>query len=142
MDGVARDGELLCLAVSEHVENAGVHSGDATLVTPPQVTTALYSPAVQHPTAPLTMPQVTTALYSPAAQHPTAPLTIPRVAIPPHGGTLACRGPRVNAVWFPWALAGNTAEMAAMSWLRVILSGNATEGERSDARDRWSSEKW
>ncbi|XP_043188105.1 CAD protein-like [Amphibalanus amphitrite] len=36
VDGVARDGELLCLAVSEHVENAGVHSGDATLVTPPQ----------------------------------------------------------------------------------------------------------
>lgn len=27
---------MLCLAVSEHVENAGVHSGDATLVTPPQ----------------------------------------------------------------------------------------------------------
>ena len=25
------------MAVSEHVENAGVHSGDATLVTPPQV---------------------------------------------------------------------------------------------------------
>lgn len=24
------------MAVSEHVENAGVHSGDATLVTPPQ----------------------------------------------------------------------------------------------------------
>lgn len=32
VDAVARDGELLCLAVSEHVENAGVHSGDATLV--------------------------------------------------------------------------------------------------------------
>lgn len=27
---------ILCMAVSEHVENAGVHSGDATLVTPPQ----------------------------------------------------------------------------------------------------------
>ena len=36
MDAVAQDGELLCMAVSEHVENAGVHSGDATLVTPPQ----------------------------------------------------------------------------------------------------------
>lgn len=24
------------MAVSEHVENAGVHSGDATLITPPQ----------------------------------------------------------------------------------------------------------
>ena len=32
VDAVALDGEILCLAVSEHVENAGVHSGDATLV--------------------------------------------------------------------------------------------------------------
>ena len=35
VDAVARNGELICMAVSEHVENAGVHSGDATLVTPP-----------------------------------------------------------------------------------------------------------
>lgn len=38
IDAVARDGELFCYAVSEHVENAGVHSGDATLVLPPQRT--------------------------------------------------------------------------------------------------------
>ncbi|XP_070556717.1 multifunctional protein CAD-like isoform X2 [Ptychodera flava] len=36
VDAVARDGEILAVAISEHVENAGVHSGDATLVTPPQ----------------------------------------------------------------------------------------------------------
>ena len=36
VDAVASEGEIVCLAVSEHVENAGVHSGDATLVTPPQ----------------------------------------------------------------------------------------------------------
>lgn len=36
VDAVACDGIILCMAVSEHVENAGVHSGDATLVTPPQ----------------------------------------------------------------------------------------------------------
>ena len=36
VDAVACGGELVCMAVSEHVENAGVHSGDATLVTPPQ----------------------------------------------------------------------------------------------------------
>jgi carbamoyl-phosphate synthase large subunit len=29
---------LFCYAVSEHVENAGVHSGDATIVLPPQRT--------------------------------------------------------------------------------------------------------
>ena len=36
VDAVADDGEVVCMAVSEHVENAGVHSGDASLVTPPQ----------------------------------------------------------------------------------------------------------
>ncbi len=35
-DGVAKDGEVLIDAISEHVEFAGVHSGDATLVFPPQ----------------------------------------------------------------------------------------------------------
>jgi carbamoyl-phosphate synthase large subunit len=35
-DGVAQDGKLLIYAISEHVENAGVHSGDATIVLPPQ----------------------------------------------------------------------------------------------------------
>ncbi|KAM9797952.1 multifunctional protein CAD [Neosynchiropus ocellatus] len=36
VDAVACDGMVMAIAVSEHVENAGVHSGDATLVTPPQ----------------------------------------------------------------------------------------------------------
>lgn len=36
LDGVAQDGRLLLYAISEHIENAGVHSGDATLVLPPQ----------------------------------------------------------------------------------------------------------
>ncbi|KAJ0397019.1 hypothetical protein P43SY_003963 [Pythium insidiosum] len=35
-DGVAKDGAILNYAISEHVENAGVHSGDATLVLPAQ----------------------------------------------------------------------------------------------------------
>lgn len=37
-DGVAADGKIIKYAISEHVENAGVHSGDATLVLPPQRT--------------------------------------------------------------------------------------------------------
>lgn len=37
-DGVAVGGKLVIFAVSEHIENAGVHSGDATLVLPPQKT--------------------------------------------------------------------------------------------------------
>lgn len=37
-DGVAAQGKLIIFAISEHVENAGVHSGDATLVLPPQKT--------------------------------------------------------------------------------------------------------
>ena len=35
VDGVGSNGELIVHAVSEHVEQAGVHSGDATLVLPP-----------------------------------------------------------------------------------------------------------
>ncbi|KAI9104643.1 carbamoyl-phosphate synthetase, arginine-specific large chain [Phlyctochytrium arcticum] len=35
VDAVASDGELLIWALSQHIENAGVHSGDATLVLPP-----------------------------------------------------------------------------------------------------------
>ncbi len=38
MDAVAANGEVEMYAISEHVENAGVHSGDATLVLPPQRT--------------------------------------------------------------------------------------------------------
>ncbi|MCH8004501.1 MAG: carbamoyl-phosphate synthase (glutamine-hydrolyzing) large subunit [Nanoarchaeota archaeon] len=38
IDAVAYEGKVLIYAVSEHVENAGVHSGDATLVLPPQFT--------------------------------------------------------------------------------------------------------
>ncbi|MHC1738925.1 MAG: carbamoyl-phosphate synthase (glutamine-hydrolyzing) large subunit [Ignavibacteriaceae bacterium] len=38
VDAVGDNGELFCYAISEHVENAGVHSGDATLVLPPQRT--------------------------------------------------------------------------------------------------------
>ncbi|MEE9147631.1 MAG: carbamoyl-phosphate synthase (glutamine-hydrolyzing) large subunit, partial [Candidatus Tectomicrobia bacterium] len=37
-DAVACHGVLVAYAISEHVENAGVHSGDATLVLPPQRT--------------------------------------------------------------------------------------------------------
>ncbi|CCE83910.1 Piso0_004507 [Millerozyma farinosa CBS 7064] len=36
IDAVANEGQVLVHAVSEHVENAGVHSGDATLVLPPK----------------------------------------------------------------------------------------------------------
>ncbi len=36
IDAVAKDGEVLIYAISEHVEFAGVHSGDATMVFPPQ----------------------------------------------------------------------------------------------------------
>ena len=36
IDGVASDGRIVIEAITEHIENAGVHSGDATLVIPPQ----------------------------------------------------------------------------------------------------------
>ncbi|MEZ5105335.1 MAG: carbamoyl-phosphate synthase (glutamine-hydrolyzing) large subunit [Draconibacterium sp.] len=36
IDAVANKGEMIAYAISEHVEFAGVHSGDATIVFPPQ----------------------------------------------------------------------------------------------------------
>jgi carbamoyl-phosphate synthase large subunit len=44
IDAVAEDGRIVLWAISEHVENAGVHSGDATLVLPPQT---LYLPTIR-----------------------------------------------------------------------------------------------
>ncbi|QQS59259.1 carbamoyl-phosphate synthase (glutamine-hydrolyzing) large subunit [Candidatus Peregrinibacteria bacterium] len=38
IDAVAHKGEIILHAISEHIENAGVHSGDATIVFPPQKT--------------------------------------------------------------------------------------------------------
>jgi carbamoyl-phosphate synthase large subunit len=37
LDGVADRGRLVLWAISEHIEDAGIHSGDATLVLPPQM---------------------------------------------------------------------------------------------------------
>ena len=36
VDGVAKNGELITSAMSEHIEAAGVHSGDSSMVIPPQ----------------------------------------------------------------------------------------------------------
>jgi carbamoyl-phosphate synthase large subunit len=36
IDAVAQDGQVVLWSITEHIENAGVHSGDATLVLPPQ----------------------------------------------------------------------------------------------------------
>ena len=44
IDAVADAGQIVLWAISEHVENAGVHSGDATLVLPPQ---SLYLPTIR-----------------------------------------------------------------------------------------------
>jgi carbamoyl-phosphate synthase large subunit len=40
LDAVAQRGEVKAFVISEHVENAGVHSGDATIVLPPQTINA------------------------------------------------------------------------------------------------------
>lgn len=36
IDGVAQAGQVVIEVISEHIENAGIHSGDATIVLPPQ----------------------------------------------------------------------------------------------------------
>ena len=40
LDAVAQHGEIKVFVISEHIENAGVHSGDATIVLPPQTLNA------------------------------------------------------------------------------------------------------
>jgi len=40
LDAVAQHGEVKAFVISEHIENAGVHSGDATIVLPPQTLNA------------------------------------------------------------------------------------------------------
>jgi carbamoyl-phosphate synthase large subunit len=45
IDGVADRGELVLWAISEHIEDAGTHSGDAALVLPPQT---LYIATIRH----------------------------------------------------------------------------------------------
>ena len=51
-DAVAQNGEVVEYAISEHVEYAGVHSGDATLVFPAQQiyfsTVQVYTPVTLH----------------------------------------------------------------------------------------------
>jgi carbamoyl-phosphate synthase (ammonia) len=46
-DGVAKNGDIIAAAIHEHIENAGVHSGDATLVLPPQDLTAYQKERVR-----------------------------------------------------------------------------------------------
>ena len=47
-DGVAKDGTLVIYGISEHVENAGVHSGDATIVYPTQRVYASTESQIRH----------------------------------------------------------------------------------------------
>lgn len=46
-DGVASGGNIVAHAISEHVEQAGVHSGDATLILPPQTLSPFYMERVK-----------------------------------------------------------------------------------------------
>ncbi|MBI4084354.1 MAG: carbamoyl-phosphate synthase large subunit, partial [Candidatus Levybacteria bacterium] len=48
LDAVANKGEIKALVISEHVENAGVHSGDATIVLPAQKVYVQTKQAIEH----------------------------------------------------------------------------------------------
>jgi carbamoyl-phosphate synthase len=51
VDIVGHNGNVLCYAISEHIENAGVHSGDATMYLPPQNTDAATITRLREQTA-------------------------------------------------------------------------------------------
>ncbi len=53
MDAVARNGEVVVHAISEHVEDAGVHSGDATLIQPAQNVKAIHKQKVNTLVSPI-----------------------------------------------------------------------------------------
>ncbi|WP_443090034.1 carbamoyl-phosphate synthase (glutamine-hydrolyzing) large subunit [Dictyobacter kobayashii] len=46
-DAVAQQGQVKAFVISEHIENAGVHSGDATIVLPPQTLSADLQQEIQ-----------------------------------------------------------------------------------------------
>jgi carbamoyl-phosphate synthase (ammonia) len=48
LDAVAKDGVVIAAAISEHVENAGVHSGDATLILPPVEASSYYQNQIRN----------------------------------------------------------------------------------------------
>ncbi|HXT36412.1 MAG TPA: carbamoyl-phosphate synthase (glutamine-hydrolyzing) large subunit [Chloroflexota bacterium] len=79
IDAVARDGNLVIYALSEHVENAGVHSGDATVMVPPQ---RLYLETVRQ------VKSVTKRIA--AALHITGPFNIQFLARDNHLQVIEC----------------------------------------------------
>jgi carbamoyl-phosphate synthase large subunit len=79
LDGVAQDGIILIEAVSEHVENAGVHSGDATVVLPPQ---KLYLETIRQ------AKQIARKIIS--ALHVTGPFNIQFIATENHLKVIEC----------------------------------------------------
>ena len=48
LDAVAQHGQVKAFVISEHIENAGVHSGDATIVLPPQNINAETRGKIEH----------------------------------------------------------------------------------------------
>lgn len=81
MDAVACDGVVVAIAISEHVENAGVHSGDATLVTPPQDIT------------PKTLERIKAIVHAIGQElQVTGPFNLQLIAKVPGLGTVWCQG--------------------------------------------------
>lgn len=79
VDGVALDGRIVIEAITEHIENAGVHSGDATLVIPPQ---RLYLETIRR------TKKITAQIA--AALHITGPFNIQFIAKNNHIQVIEC----------------------------------------------------
>src|SRR6185437_1259785 len=79
VDGVALDGRIVIEAITEHIENAGVHSGDATLVIPPQ---RLYLETIRR------TKKITAQIAS--ALHITGPFNIQFIAKNNHIQVIEC----------------------------------------------------
>ena len=106
MDAVAREGEIIAYAISEHIEFAGVHSGDATLVFPPQ---KLYFETIRRINEGHS--------FDESGQH-LGRLRIAAQQIGREHGGLACQAPRHDT----WLAAGSDMRLARQS--QGQISGN------------------
>ena len=129
VDAVAHNGKVLNYAIGEHVENAGVHSGDATLILPAQklfVETVLTLTLALALTLALTL---TLALNLAATFNRPPTLTLALHALRALCSSTPRRSPcrRTTAAWEVW--------IRVRAWVRLrVRVSHLAEGRRQPGR--------
>ncbi len=114
IDGVAHKGALAIYAITEHIENAGTHSGDATVVLPPQRTYLETIRRAKH---------ITKAVIK--KLHITGPFNIQFIAKDNHLLVIECNLRASRSFPFVSKVTGhNFIELAVRAMLGKNISGN------------------